>query len=174
MMSHNRNWFARHTRWLQLLAYILVAAAAIYSSARAYQLGAETHRLVVKQNQEAAERRDQICLSTEREHLRDVTALRNTYLYLTDLTTREIASTFNRFIIAQVPATEEKAHVDVAPKFCDQPGVKAEREYRLSHGKKGAPPIGLPEPDPVVPKRPEKVNEMLKGVSEQKPAHKAG
>ena len=47
-----------------------------------------------------------------------------------------------------------QARTDVAPDFCDEPGAKAEKLWRDSHGKQGAPPVGLPEPDPVVPQRP--------------------
>jgi len=106
---------------------------------RAQENAAETAR-------EGVERRHQICLSAEREHLNDVIGLRRTYSYLESLTPTEREQTLNRFIIRGLAQAEDKVNVDPAPAFCDEPGVQAER--------RGEPPVGLPEPDPVIPKRP--------------------
>jgi hypothetical protein len=84
-------------------------------------------------SQEGNERRHQICLAAEREHLAAVDRLKRVYAYLTG-DNRQPA--LDRVALAELPRTEEQARWDVAPEFCDVPG------------------LGLPEPDPVVPGRP--------------------
>lgn len=172
--SKSRLWPA-----LRLLAFFLVAAAAIYSSGSTIQTARENRALIERIDHEAkvrarvtAARVDQACEADEREHLRAVEGLRSTYLYLLNLTDAELGSTFNRFIIAQVPITEQRAKTDTAPAFCDRPGVAAEREYRRTHGKHGSPPVGLPEPDPEIPVRPEKVDRLVRDLSNQAPVLK--
>jgi hypothetical protein len=153
--------FIGHWAWLRLAAFVFVAAAAVYSSAKTFELASTNRDLLrqVQQNQarivaEGNERRHQSCLGTEREHLNNVTQLKRTYAYLVTLTPEDQASSINQAVLRQLPATEEQAHTDVAPEFCDEPGAAAE--------KAGAKPVGLPEPDPVVPERPAKVDQMLK------------
>jgi GAF domain-containing protein len=82
------------------------------------------------------ERRHQICLADEREHLQQVDQLRVTYDYLSGLTDRQRRTALNRALLQQLPMVEKQANTDVAPEFCDEPNV------------------GLPEPDPLVPERP--------------------
>lgn len=172
----HRGWIVRNGRWLRLGAYILLTFAVIYASARTFQLADQNRDTIQRIEQEAKareaesrERRDQTCRSDEQEHLSQVVALKNTYLYLLNLTHEERQTTFNRFIIAQVSQTEEKAKIDVAPDFCDEPGEKAERLYAQTNGKQGSPPVGLPEPDPKVPARPEQVDQMILDLANQKP-----
>lgn len=93
-------------------------------------------RAVDETAREGAERRDQICLSAEREHLNDVTSLTRTYEYLGSLTRGERMQPLNRFLIRSLPEAENKVRIDPAPPFCDEPDV------------------GLPEPDPRIPHRP--------------------
>jgi hypothetical protein len=88
-----------------------------------------------KHNDEHA---DQACLLFEKSHLRDVKQLRQTYKFLEETRGREVE--LRPFILAGLPAQEVEASNDDAPPFCDEPGV------------------GLPEPDPVVPQRPEDLN----------------
>jgi hypothetical protein len=161
---------------LRLLAFILVAAASIFAAARTYDVADENRKTIerVEANakaveREGVERRDQICLSDEREHLNEVQQLRNTYLYLVNLPDSEVSSTFNRFIISQVPKTEDEAKIDTAPEFCDKPGAKAEKEWRDSKGERGAPPVGLPEPDPEIPERPDKVDDLIQQLAKDRP-----
>lgn len=161
---------------LRLIAFFLVAAAAIYSSATTIQTAKENRALIERIEREAkiraresAARVDQACEADEREHLRAVEGLKSTYLYLRNLTDAELGSTFNRFIIAQVPVTEQRAETDTAPAFCDQPGEAAEREYKRTDGKHGSPPVGLPEPDPGIPVRPDKVDQLIRDLAEQSP-----
>lgn len=85
---------------------------------------------------ESAERIDQICLVFETQHLDDVKSLAQTYDYLVALPESEKRLTLNKFILLLLPMREEEANTDIAPPFCDKPNR------------------GLPEPDPVVPKRP--------------------
>lgn len=84
---------------------------------------------------ESRNRRDEACTISEREHLQDVDKLRRTYSYLDALTPIEVSQTINQFIIANLNEQEENARRDVAPSYCDEQG------------------IGLPEPDPTLPKR---------------------
>ncbi len=85
---------------------------------------------------ESAERIHQICLVFERQHFDDVESLKNLYAYLAALPEDEKKLTLNKFILAALPEREKTANTDNAPPFCDRPNR------------------GLPEPDPVVPKRP--------------------
>lgn len=163
------------TNWLsnkQWLALLFVAIVACYANLQAYNAADKANDSIAQIREEGTERRGQICLQAEREHLNSVNSLKNTYLYLLNLSTEERGSTFNRFIIAQVPRTEDEANNDVAPDFCDEPGVEAEKLYERTGGKEGSPPIGLPEPDPVVPKRPKRVDELIKHVAESGPVLK--
>lgn len=81
-------------------------------------------------------RRDELdCRQDEQRHLDDVTRLRRTYQYLRRLPAEEKASNLTKEVVRSLPATERAARVDIAPKYCDRPGV------------------GLPEPDPFIPRR---------------------
>lgn len=85
---------------------------------------------------ETVKRVNQLCRGDEQEHKDNVRVLRQTYRILSDPDER---SKFDpgliQYAITNLPITERKARTDQAPKFCDKPGV------------------GLPEPDPVVPKK---------------------
>jgi hypothetical protein len=132
----------RRGQWLEraTLALLVVCVAGGFSAITEQARNVE---------REGVERRDQICLSAERDHLASVEGLRRTYLYLTLLTERQRREPFNRFLMMILPESEKEAAFDVAPRFCDEPGVEAEKH--------GAAPVGLPEPDPVIPCRPEDV-----------------
>ncbi len=103
---------------------------------------AANHSAVSKITAEGRDRRSQTCTTFESEHLQEVRQLRATYAYLLALTAQERRSTLNRFVIRQLPERERDARTDAdafgvtVPAYCDEPG------------------IGLPEPDPVTPKRP--------------------
>jgi hypothetical protein len=85
---------------------------------------------------EGAERRDQTCLLFEGQHLTEVKQLERTYEYLSGLSQAQLSEPLNRAVMLGLSAQEEEAK-DRAPAYCDVKGV------------------GLPEPDPVIPKRPE-------------------
>ena len=97
---------------------------------------AKANRAIRQIERESKGRRDQSCRISESQHKADVDGLRRTYDYLKQLTPRQRRSPINRAILANLPVTEREARMDPAPPFCDEPG------------------IGLPEPDPVLPKRP--------------------
>ena len=84
---------------------------------------------------ESAERRDQTCNLFETDHLQDVKRLRATYRYLAGLPRDERTRPLTQAVLRSLPALEREARSDPAPQFCDETFV------------------GLPEPDPVVPKR---------------------
>lgn len=159
---------------LRLLAFLLVFAAAIFSSVRTFEVADQTRELAQKNsavlrriNMESTERRNQICLSDEREHKENVDRLVRTYGYIESLTPRQRGNAINQAVILQLPVTEKTAQTDTAPDFCDEPGVKNEKLYQRTQGEQGKPPVGLPEPDPVVPKRSTMVDKAFKSAVEK-------
>jgi hypothetical protein len=108
---------------------------------------------------ETADRRNQICLSAEKEHLDEVTSLRRIYKFIGELSVDDIREPINKFIILNLANTEKEARSDDAPPFCDLPGQVAE--------KRGAKVVGLPEPDPEVPDRPADVDRKVKIARKQ-------
>lgn len=126
----------RWTRFM-VLGFLLLAIAfgVLWHDARGI---AESNRqTAANAEREARIRVNQTCALFEADHLRDVDQLGETYRYLLALRAGERKTTFNRFIIAGLPDLEAEARVDKAPDYCDEPKV------------------GLPEPDPVIPRRPE-------------------
>jgi hypothetical protein len=116
--------------YLALVFYVTVVLALVLDGQHDFQGQQERF------NRNALEVRSANCLRDEREHLRDVEMLRDTYAYLKQLRPDELGDGINRFIIGRLSETEARAKQDVAPPHCDDPG------------------FGLPEPDPVLPKRP--------------------
>jgi DNA-binding transcriptional MerR regulator len=88
-------------------------------------------------DKQALKVRSQNCSKFEEEHLQDVTQLRDTYDYLSQLTPAQKAESINAYVLSRLPETEARAKKDKAPKYCDEPG------------------FGRPEPDPKIPERPE-------------------
>jgi hypothetical protein len=131
----------------QLLAAMAVLGVAFVVCVALLVAGVRSnHRALERSNKERAERINESCTITEGKQRDDVSVLRRTYAYIADLTPAERRQPFNRAIIANLPVVEHEARTDDAPSYCDEPGVAAE--------KRGAKPVGLPEPDPVMPKRP--------------------
>lgn len=91
--------------------------------------------LYIDNQNETKDRVSQTCELFEGAHLNDVTQLKQTYKYIDALGPREVKDTINQFIISGLPELELKARSDPAPEYCDEPDV------------------GLPEPDPVLPKK---------------------
>jgi hypothetical protein len=91
-------------------------------------------------------RSDQTCFLFESDHLADVVTLRETYKYIEALKPGERSATINKFILVNLPSQEREARADLAPTYCDTMD------------------LGLPEPDPVIPKRPAKVQALLNHV----------
>lgn len=110
---------------------------------------ARARELSVSIQKEGAERRSQNCTTFEGAHRQEVDRLNQTYAYILKLTPAERRTTLNRTVIAGVPRLETEASSDsdnegvLVPSYCDEPGV------------------GLPEPDPIVPKRPAKLKKIL-------------
>lgn len=139
----------------------LQASRAASTVALDAQEQADTNAAILKrQNLDRAQGRDEICTAAEREHKRMVRGLRTTYRYLLSLNDAQLQEPLNQLVLGQLRRTETTARHDPAPSFCDKPGVKAERLYR--QGKPGGkPPVGLPEPDPRVPARPQAIDRLL-------------
>lgn len=107
------------------------------------RIGQENRDLILKQDVQRRDSRDQICEGDEREHRRNVEGLRLTYQYVLELDPDERNEPINKLIISQIPAAEQDAYIDQAPDFCDEKG------------------IGEPEPDPTVPARPKAIDDLL-------------
>ena len=118
-----------------VLAIGIAAATSVIAATNTVNI--EDFRKIQEQtNQEAIDRRDQSCSLFERQHLTEVNQLRDTYRYLESIPPENRSDPINKFIRSSLPEVERTAQVDRAPPYCDEPGV------------------GLPEPDPVLPKRP--------------------
>jgi hypothetical protein len=85
---------------------------------------------------ESNARVDQRCRADEQAQIEAVRKLKRNYEYLAGLTPAERKESVNRAILRLLPDTEKEARISRAPRYCDAPGV------------------GLPEPNPGVPKRP--------------------
>lgn len=114
---------------LMLAAFSLLASVVLWTRA-----ASDTDRIEA----EATVRRDQNCIITERQQAREVRQLEGTYEYLLKQPRRELLhpGSLPREVFIRLPLTEEVAHEDDAPPYCDEPN------------------IGLPEPDLKVPERP--------------------
>lgn len=166
-VGQERRQAYRKGAYLRLLAYLILVGAVIYSTARTYSIAdqnRDTLRQVVSTQRqverEGVERRDQACRSDESQHLAAVDRLKGTYAYLVTLPTNTSYAQLDQIskaVVRNVPQTEEEARTDQAPEFCDEtlPGGVA---------------VGLPEPDPIIPKRPAVVNELVQqaGVEQDK------
>ena len=118
----------RWTRFV-LVAFVLLAVAF-------FLLWSDSRRQAETSKREIAERVDQNCTLFETDHKSDVDRLGNTYRYLLAVRPEERGQTINQFVLNGLPDLEREARVDSAPDYCDQPKV------------------GLPEPDPAIPRRP--------------------
>jgi hypothetical protein len=157
-----------HWGWwsaLRTLAFVLVAIAAIAAfrdaddaaetaqrtantannAARSANIAAQdAKRALNASERQRTEARDQVCQGDEREHLRDVNGVKNVYKYLESLKPADYRDSINLAIIRSVSERELEANQDTAPKFCDEPG------------------LGLPEPDPKLPERSDKIKMLIK------------
>jgi hypothetical protein len=138
--------------WLRLVAAGAVALSiavavgiGVWALNRSHDTATSAKEVAVALKEEGTERRDQNCLIFEGEHLRDVRGLRTTYAYLAGLTREELRTSLSRLLLVQLSTTEERAK-DRAPAYCDEPGY------------------GNPEPDPVIPKRPAKIDRLLRDL----------
>lgn len=151
----------RRRMWLEraTIGLLVICVAGGFAT-----LSAQSRKITETQKQstqETVERRDQTCRLFEGDHLKDVQDLTRTYERLPkalDFYLRVSPKAFRPFLQASIMADlkrlEDEASVDSAPDFCDLPGERAEKLWLRSHGKQGAPPVGLPEPDPKIPQRP--------------------
>lgn len=119
-----------------IVAVVLGLLSLAGETSTADQAAGEAKRLAVRLDREGVARRDQTCALQETKQKADVDALARTYDYLAGLSRAERRERLNVVILAQLPRTVREAQIDDAPPFCDQPGV------------------GLPEPDPKLPRRP--------------------
>jgi hypothetical protein len=102
--------------------------------------------IIVRLENERAIRTDQNCKLFEREHKKAVQDLEDTYEFLKSPVAHETPG-LTRFIILNLPRTEEEARVDNAPEYCDNPG------------------LGLKEPDPKIPERPHQLDELTRQIT---------
>jgi hypothetical protein len=138
MTTRKAYWFWRDL--VPVLALALAAWAVSLSQQRLDEVErvATANRLLVQTiEREGVQRRDQLCQLFETDHLADVKRLKRTYQYLEAVSRRKRRGALNAEITRGLPDLEREAAADSAPDFCD------------------APDVGLPEPDPVVPERPQ-------------------
>jgi len=96
----------------------------------------------------------QFCLQQENLHQTNITDLKRTYNYLTNLTPEQGAESFNQAIIRFLPDTEKRAAIDDAPAVCDE-------TYKSGIlGLGGTHEYGNPEPDPIYPSRPKEIGKL--------------
>jgi hypothetical protein len=119
-------------RFLTVLSLVVAFAALGLVGAGFYHL-----------NRETSERRSQTCTWFEGDHLDDVQQLRRAYKRIPEALEFYLEAAPKRLhpflvgaVTSDVERLEAEARVDAAPEFCDEESV------------------GLPEPDPVIPKRP--------------------
>lgn len=94
----------------------------------------DAKQAIARSDKEGRDRRDQTCTIAERDYAFQVNQLRGTYRYLASLSKAESQSTLNQFVVRNLPQQERRLRLEHPPSFCDKPG------------------IGLPEPNPVLPK----------------------
>lgn len=136
-------------RWENRILYLILAGLFVmggflYSNVK--ETARNNERLAREAKIEQRDRVNDFCLIFETKQKSDVDSLAQTYRYLADLTPKQLATPLNRAILANLPRTIREATTDDAPDYCDEPGAAAE--------KKGARPVGLPEPDDKIPERP--------------------
>lgn len=151
--EHDQSRIRISRRTAQLAAYLILALASSFAYLQAYNAGQDAKRAIHQIAVEGRERRGQVCLSFEGAHLNEVKQLEKTYAYLVALPANERGTTLNQTVLAGVPDLEKDAKSDqddngvFVPDYCDEPNT------------------GRPEPDPVVPKRPAVVTQMLKDAA---------
>jgi hypothetical protein len=98
---------------------------------------------------EGNERRSQTCTTFETAYRQEVDQLISTYAFLEDLPRHELGGSLARAVLRNLPKLEVDALTDSdaqganVPPYCDERGV------------------GLVEPDPKVPRRPERLDGLL-------------
>ncbi len=127
------NFFLKIFKWIKNRPWFITTILCFLAVFLSYYLPA----------QESKKRRDQTCALLEATHKRNVDNLNSTYDYISELKEREVHDTLTIFVLRNLPQAETSTRIDDAPQFCDEPG------------------IGLPEPDPVINERPERVSKLL-------------
>lgn len=131
------------------------AASAETAAQQAKAASRKNDRAIARINAARREARDQGCKIDERQHKEELRQLRETYKLLEAQGPEAIAADpVLSYVVANLDRQEREAKLDRAPEYCDEPGVKAERLFKRTNGQQGAPPVGLPEPDPKIPERP--------------------
>lgn len=131
---------------------------------------AANRALIKRINREGIARRDQTCRGWEQSHRQEIRDLERSYAFYTDPdpppALRELLN--SPVALASLAERVRNASNDrdpygqFVPDYCDEPGAKAERLYRRTHGARGAPPVGAREPDPKVPRPPASLARVLK------------
>jgi hypothetical protein len=115
---------------LLCVGLLTVGSVGIISNKQALERAEEALERI---DTEAVERKDADCVKDERDYFAKVNQLTQTYAFLK---TADPESDLYKAVVTNLPQVEAEAKRDLAPEYCDEPNV------------------GLPEPDPVVPKRP--------------------
>lgn len=142
-LKQAERWLDRHELVLLRMGFLAMFCVSVVAGYLSWTTNQETDDLARSNREnfqqytkESKDRRSQSCRGDEQEHLDNVNQLKQTYKILSDPKLRaEFDPGIIQFAIVNLPVLERKARVDQAPEFCDEPG------------------FGLPEPDPVVPKK---------------------
>lgn len=140
--------FRRRINW-QLWAFILVAAAAIYSNIQLYQITKTNRDIISQAAADTRERRNQACTGSEATHKQEVIDLERSYRFYKD-PPQEFRNLLANPLFKKSFLEAERAAIqdgdqygEFVSKFCDDPG------------------IGLPEPDPTIPERPDYIEKLF-------------
>jgi len=120
----------------------------------AEELAKQNARILTEFEQERNIRADQACNLFETDHLKDVQELKQTYKFLLDPDAVTENKALVKFIVLNLPRTEEEARLDSAPPYCDGTFPNGDD-------------IGLPEPDPKIPERPKALDQLTKQITPQ-------
>ena len=169
-VSDRGRWAARWGRWGRDVTTIVAVGLAAYAvfitqshvndidrqADRTEKLAAQNTATLAQLKVEQKQRINETCRIQETKQKSDVEALAQTYAYLGSLDAQQLAEPLNKAVLAGLPRTIREAQQDDAPASCDKPGAAAES--------RGAPPVGLPEPDTPLPKPPANLKQFLKSL----------
>jgi hypothetical protein len=134
------NWY--RDVWLFIITGVVLFAVltasqaghdAVRASNDAKALAVSNRALIDRIEKDRNARRNDTCVTAERQEATSVKAVIRTYAFLRTLPRSERGTAITRAIVRNLPMTYANAKADRAPKYCDEPGV------------------GLPEPGPRLP-----------------------
>lgn len=139
-----------HFKWTQLAAFLLVVGVSIFATHQAQNAANDAQDTADAVAREVAQRKDQPCTHFEGAYQEEIDFLKRDYKLLTTTGPNAPLPDLQKFILDRIVYEEKQVKSDsdnhgaYVPDYCDEPGA------------------GNPEPDPKVPERPAKVDQLLK------------